>query len=135
MNSALYHISQLKKEEIYTYEDNIYFFIKNGMSNLLMCSEEQMQILTNDFYSVVHKGHIEVIICLVVLIVVYAGCFFIFKHYHEKVEERKQSYLSVFYEIGGQFIILSLTKCEKFSQKLQKQDLNLEGVQIQGDKI
>lgn len=132
LNSALYHISQLKREDIYTYEDNIYFFIKNGMSNLLLCSEEQMQILTNEFYSVVRKGHIEIIICLVALIVAYVGCFFIFKYFHEKVEERKQSYLSVFYEIGGQFIILSLTKCEKFSQKLQIQEETMVG---QGEKI
>ena len=132
LNSALYHISQLKEEEIYTYEDNIYFFIKNGMSNLLLCSEEQMQILTNEFYSVVKKGHIEIIICLAALIIAYVGCFFIFKHYHEKVEERKQSYLSVFYEIGGQFVILSLNKCEKFSQKLQIQEETVVG---QGEKI
>ena len=132
LNSALYHISQLKEEEIYTYEDNIYFFIKNGMSNLLLCSEEQMQILTNEFYSVVKKGHIEIIICLAALIIAYVGCFFIFKHYHEKVEERKQSYLSVFYEIGGQFVILSLTRCEKFSQKLQIQEETVVG---QGEKI
>ena len=132
LNSALYHISQLKEKEIYTYDDYIYFFIKNGMSNLLMCSKEQMQILTNEFYSVVQKGHIEIIICLVALFIVYVGCFFIFKHYHEKVEERKQSYLSVFYEIGGQFIILSLTKCEKFSQKLQIQEETVAG---QGEKV
>jgi len=132
LNSALYHISQLKKEEMYTYEDNIYFFIKNGMSNLLLNSEDQMQILTNEFYSVVKKGHIEIIICLVALIIVYVGCFFIFKYYHEKVEERKQSYLSVFYEIGGQFIILSLAKCEKFSQKLQMQEESVVG---QGEKV
>ena len=102
------------------------------MSNLLLCSEEQMQILTNEFYSVVRKGHIEIIICLVALIIAYVGCFFIFKYYHEKVEERKQSYLSVFYEIGGQFIILSLTKCERFSQKLQIQE---DMVGAQGEKI
>ena len=29
LNAALYHISHLKMEQIYTYEDNIYYFLKN----------------------------------------------------------------------------------------------------------
>ena len=40
INSALYHISQIKMEEIYTYEDNVYYFIKNGMSNILIYLEK-----------------------------------------------------------------------------------------------
>ena len=132
LNAALYHISQLKQKEIYTYDDNVYFFIKNGMSNLIICIETQMQILTEEFYTAVKFGHRIIIICFVVLIIIYLGCFFIFKHFYQKVEERKQSYLSVFYEIGGQFIILSLTKCERFSQKLQMQE---EIIGTQGDNI
>ena len=48
------------------------------------------------------------------------------------MEERKQSYLSVFYEIGSNFIVTSLAKCEKFSQKIQLQD-DIMGAQ--GEKI
>ena len=132
LNAALYHISKLRENEIYSYEDNVYYFLKNGMSNLIISSEDQILTLTNEFYSIVNTGHIIIIICLVVLLFLYIGCFLIFKHFYEKVEERKQSYLSVFYEIGGQFIILSLTKCERFSQKLQIQE---DMIGAQGEKI
>ena len=132
LNAALYHISKLREKEIYTYEDNVYYFIKNGMSNLIISSEDQIHTLTDEFYSIVNTGHLIIIICLAILLFLYIGCFLIFKHFYEKVEERKQSYLSVFYEIGGQFIILSLTKCERFSQKLQIQE---DMVGAQGEKI
>ena len=127
LNAALYHISQLKMEEVYTYDDNIYFFIKNGMSNLIIYAEKQLKILTDEFYNVVKNGYKIIIICFVVVFIVYAICFILLKHFYEKVEERKQSYLSVFYEIGGEYIILSLEKCEKFSQKLQIQEDNGPG--------
>ena len=132
LNAALYHISKLGEKEIYSYEDNVYYFLKNGMSNLIISSEDQIQTLSNEFYSIVNTGHLIIIICLVILLFLYIGCFLIFKHFYQKVEERKQSYLSVFYEIGGQFIILSLTKCERFSQKLQIQE---DMIGAQGEKI
>ena len=67
-----------------------------------------------------------------VMVVVYALNFSIFVHFYQKVEEKKQSYLSVFYEIGSNFIVTSLAKCEKFSQKIQLQD---DMIGIQGEKI
>ena len=132
LNSALYHISQLKMEEVYTYDESIYFFIKNGMSNIIIYVENLLKTLTNEFYDVVKNGYIIIIICLVAIFIAYTTCFFFLKYFFEKVEERKQSYLSVFYEIGGEYIILSLAKCEKFSQKLQTQEDNAGG---QGEKI
>ena len=125
LNAALYHISQMKSEEIYTYNEDIYFFIKNGMSNLIIYAEKQIETLTNEFGTIVKKGNIIIIICIIALFLVYVVCFLIFNHFYEKVEERKRSYLSVFYEIGEQFIISSLAKCEKFSQKLQLQEDNI----------
>ena len=132
LNAALYHISQLNISEIYTYDDNIYFFLKNGMSNLLIYAEKLIKLLTNEFYHIVKSGFNIIILCLIILFVVYTICYILFNHFYEKVQERKQTYLSIFYEIGGHFIILSLSKCEKFSQKLQSQTDNYV---FQGDKI
>ena len=42
LNSALYHISQLKSNEIYYYYNyDVYYFLKKGMSNLLINSEKK----------------------------------------------------------------------------------------------
>ena len=45
--------------------------------------------------------------------------YFVFVYFFERVEERKESYLAIFYQIGNTFIVTSLAKCEKFSQKIQ----------------
>jgi len=49
LNAALYHISLLKIDKIFTYDDNVYYFLKNGMSNLIIESGKQMKILTDLF--------------------------------------------------------------------------------------
>ena len=132
LNAALYHVSQMKREEINSYEDNVYYFTRNSMNYMMLISEDQIENFTNEFYNEIKNAHIILIICICVAIVVYAFNYFIFVHYYQKVEERKQSYLSVFYEIGSSFIVSSLAKCEKFSQKMQLQD---DMMGAQGEKI
>ena len=127
LNSALYHISMLKIDEIYNYDDNVYYFIKNGMSNLVVESEKQMALLTDLFDSKTEYAKNISIVCCVINFVLYVFCYIIFVHFYKKVEERKQSYLSVFYEIENRLIIISLSKCEKFLHKLQLQENSLAG--------
>ena len=99
---------------------------------MMIISEQQIDNFTDEFYNEIKKAHIIIIITICVMIVVYAINYFIFIHFYQKVEERKQSYLSVFYEIGSNFIVTSLAKCEKFSQKIQLQD---DMMGTQGEKI
>ena len=122
LNAALYHVSQMPVEEIITYDDNVYYFTMNSMNTMLTLSEGQIDIFTDEFYNEIDKVHMLIIICIVAAIIVYGINFFIFIYFYQKVEERKQSYLSVFYEIGSSFIVTSLAKCEKFSQRIQLQD-------------
>ena len=131
-NAALYHISQIKLEEMHANEENVFYFIRNGMNTILLYAEEQIKIISDEFYDETNKGHLIIIICIIVMVVVYIICFFIFIYFYQKVEERKQSYLSVFYEIGSKFIVTSLTKCEKFSQKIQMQENTTRN---QGDEL
>ena len=92
------------------------------MNYMMVIAEEQIDNFTDEFYNEIKNVHNILFICMAVMIVVYAINFFIFVHFYQKVEERKQSYLSVFYEIGSSFIVTSLAKCEKFSQRIQLQD-------------
>ena len=132
LNAALYHVSQMAREEINSYEDNVYYFMRNSMNYMMVISEQQIDNFTDEFYNEIKKAHYILIVCIAVMIIVYAFNFFIFVHFYQKVEERKQSYLSVFYEIGSNFIVTSLAKCEKFSQKIQLQD---DMMGMQGEKI
>ena len=122
LNAALYHVSQMPVDKIITYDDNVYYFTMNSMNTMLTLSEGQIDIFTDEFYNEIDKVHMLIIICICVAIIVYGINFFIFIYFYQKVEERKQSYLSVFYEIGSSFIVTSLAKCEKFSQRIQLQD-------------
>ena len=122
LNAALYHVSQMGVKEIITYDDNVYYFTMNSMNTMLSLSDEQIDIFTEEFYHEIDKVHKFIIICICAVIVIYGINFFIFIYFYQKVEERKQSYLSVFYEIGSSFIVTSLAKCEKFSQRIQLQD-------------
>ena len=127
LNAALYHISLLKIDKIFTYDDNVYYFLKNGMSNLIIESGKQMKILTDLFEQKTKSGKTLSIVCCVINFLLYVLSFIIFVHFYKKVEERKQSYLSVFYEISNNLIVLSLSKCEKFLHKLQMQENSLAG--------
>ena len=131
LNAALYHVSQMNYTEINSYEDNVYYFTRNAMNYMMVIAEQQIDNFTDEFYNEIKKGHRVLIICIIVMIIVYLINFFVFVNFYQKVEERKQSYLSVFYEIGSSFIVSSLAKCEKFSQKIQIQD-DIGG---QGEKI
>ena len=122
LNAALYHVSQMKMKEINSYEDNVYYFTRNAMNHMLVLSNEQIDNFTEEFYSEIKKGHMIIFICMGAIFIVYAINYYIFITFYEKVEERKQSYLAVFYEIGSGFIVTSLAKCERFSQKIQIQD-------------
>ena len=132
LNSALYHITQLAYDKIYIYEDNVYYFIRNGMSELIISSEKQMELLTNLFSDKTKNGKIVSGICCAINALLYVISYIIFVHFYTKVEERKQSYLSVFYEISDNLIVLSLAKCEKFLHKIQLQENSLTS---KGEKL
>ena len=132
LNSALYHISELKMEEIYQYNDDVYYFLKNGMSNLLISSEQQMLTISRKFNEKIKVGQNIIIFCCAGIFIIYCFCVFIFSFFYNKVTAKKQTYLSIFNEFDNNLIISFIQKCEKFFQKLQerKNDKELKDEKI-----
>ena len=126
LNSALYHISQLKLEEIHQYNDDVFYFLKNGMSNLIITAENQELTLTEKFVDNVKSGHNTIIIFCSAAFAVYVLCSLIFIHFYKKVRIKKDKYISIFNAFDCNLIVSSLQKCEKFSQKLQERKNNKE---------
>ena len=124
LNSALYHISQMKLKDIYQYDDDVYYFLKNGMSNLLITSEKQIWLLTEKFLENVKSGHNLIIICCCAIFFVYTLCAILFIYYYSKIVIKKNKYLSIFKEFDSNMIISFLHKCEKFSLQLQDKQKN-----------
>ena len=118
LNAAIYHISSKKMEEIYQYSDDVYYFLKNGMSNLLIISEEQMWTLSEKFEHKIESGHKTIIICCIVLFIIYCLCTFIFVYYYRKVSLKKYRYLSLINNFDNNLVFSTLQKCESFSKKL-----------------
>ena len=126
LNAALYHISQLKMKEIYHYDEDIYYFLRNGMSNLLLTSQNQMWTLTEKLEEKINYGHKTIIICCISIFLVYCICIFILIYFYNNITKNKQNYLNILKEIDINLIISSLQKCERLNQKLQEKKENKE---------
>ena len=122
-----YYIVLIVKNEIYYYNDHVYYFLKNGMSNLLISSENQMWTLTEKFQLKIKEGHHILIICCCAVFFVYLICSIVFILFYRKLDRKKNQYLSVLKQIDNDMILLSLSKCEKFYQKLQEGKNNKNG--------
>ena len=126
LNSALYHISQLKMEEIHHYNVHVYFFLKNGKSNLLIYSERQMWTLNEKMSEKIKSGHTILIICCIVISLFYCLYVFIFFYFYKNISLKRKKYISVLVELDKNLIISCLDKCEKFLKKLQEKKENNE---------
>ena len=130
INSALYHISQMKKEEVDENERNIFYFLRNGLNFMLKMVNEQIDIIIEEFDEEIKTDHYYIIACIFLVIIIYIINYIIFVIFYQKVENRKQSYLSIFEQIGKEYIFDSLDRCEKFSKKIHIQD-DFVGQQIE----
>ena len=128
--AALYHISQINIEKINPFCDNLFYYMRNCLNSIEVESNELIQNFLDEFYKTTKSKRKFIIICMGSTTLLYIVCYFIFIYFYELVELKKESYLSVFYEIGNYFIYNSLMRCEKFSQKLQ-----IENDNINQDKV
>ena len=117
--ASLYHISQINIEKINSFCDNVYYYMRNCLNSIETESNELIQNFLDEFFKTTKSKKQFIFICMGATFLLYIICYFIFVYFYELVELKKESYLSVFYEIGNLFIFNSLMKCEKFSQKLQ----------------
>ena len=130
INSALYHISQMKIEDVNENERNIFYFLRNGLNFMLKMINEQIDIIIEEFNEEIKNDHYYLIFCIFIMIVIYIINYIIFAIFYQQVENRKQSYLSIFEQIGKEYIFDSLDRCEKFSKKIHIQD-DFMGQQIE----
>ena len=122
INAALYHISQMKLTDISEFEENIFFFMRNGLNFMLKMINEQIDIIIEEFYEELKIENIYLVIGIIAIILIYIIFYILFIFFYQKVEIRKLNYLSIFDDIGKDYILSSLEKCEVFSQKIHLKD-------------
>jgi hypothetical protein len=124
LNSALYHISQLSIDEIHHYNNDVFYFLKNGKSDLLVSSERQMWMLNELMKEKIQSGQKTIIICCIAIIFVYSFCIWFFSYFYKKITIKRNNYLLILKDLDHNLIISSLHKCEKFSKKLEEKKEN-----------
>ena len=87
---------------------------------------EQIEIIVIEFYDTIKTEKYYLLIFIVAMVVLYIASYLIYIYFYSKVDIRKKSYLSIFDDIGKEYIFDSLKKCEKFSQKVHlKEEFNI----------
>ena len=122
INIALSHISNSTLKDMYPYNKDVYFFLQNGFNSVMTGLSEQ-----NEFFKVNVRKVYDQYKILIVLMFMLMEVFFVFGYLAIRVGlkgviKKKNSYLTVFFEISRHLVQHLLTKCEKFSIKIQKLD-------------
>lgn len=122
---ALYHISLLNFTDIISLHEDVFYFLKNSLNSVLIASEEQVDIFLKYFLKQTKSIRIKYVTILFVIVIIYIIVFCLFIYFLIQVKHKEESYLAIFYEINHSFIEFSLSKCERFSQKIQNENNNL----------
>ena len=120
--TGIYEITQLDIDEFMPLNKDIYFFITNTLNGILTDTRIAENTYTDQLYIIIHQQKKNLLIIYIVISILNIVSYFILNKAFMDVEARKNSYLEVFFEIKGNLIISSLTKCEAFVKRLQNTD-------------
>ena len=74
---------------------------------------------TNQLHIIINDKKKSLLIIFIIISIIDILTYFVINKAFMDVDARKNSYLEVFFEIKGNLIISSLTKCENFVKRLQ----------------
>lgn len=120
-NMALYNIWKKPFDEQTLENPDLFFFLHNALDGILSGGKVQTQLLFEKFKSMIVKEKNKFLLFIGLDCLFFFLTYFLFVHCYDKVEELKQNYLAVFYEIGENLITSCLNKCELFYHKVQAQ--------------
>ena len=130
INSALYHISQMNLEDVNENDENIFYFLRNSLNIEIKMLRDQVDFIMKEFYEEIKSEKYYLIACIGAVIIIYILCYISFIYFYSKVGKKKKNYLSIFDDIGKEYILDSLEKCEKFTQKVHLRDEFKENISI-----
>ena len=120
--TSIFEITQLSESDIKPLNKDIYFFITNTLNGILTDTRIAESTYTNQLHIIIHEKKKSLLIIFIIISIVNILTYFVINKAFMDVDARKNSYLEVFFEIKGNLIISSLTKCENFVKKLQNTD-------------
>lgn len=132
-NMALYNFWNIGFANQNLTEVNTFYFLHNSLNEIMIGSQEEQDLVFKRIHYEIEQVEKIFFIMIGILILYFIIAYIIFLKAYEKVQHRKQSYLAVFYEIGGNVIASSLAKCEAFFHKVQA-ELREEAPAIEGSQ-
>ena len=130
--TGIYEITQLENDKFIPLNKDIYFFITNTLNGILTDTRIAERIYAEQLYIIINKQKRTLLIIYIIISIFNIISYFMLNKGFMDVEARKNSYLEVFFEIKGNLIISSLTKCENFVKRLQNTDSD-DIISIQDD--
>ena len=124
-STALFNIATKNISEIIPTEQDTFFYLKNSLNILSNCFYIQGECYMDELHEIIKKIEIISIICYVIIFLILIFIYFIITYSYDKVSQKKESYIEVFFQIGSSVIKNSLNKCENFSKKLKMKKKNL----------
>ena len=112
---------------------DIYFFLTNTLNGILTDTRIAEKTYTDQLEALIKTQKKNLLILFIIVSFLNIITYFIINKAFSDVDARKNSYLEVFFEIKGNLIISSLTKCENFVKRLQNTD-NDDIISIQDDE-
>ena len=125
VNTALYHITKLNITQITPTQKDLFFYMRNGMNSVFAGIQMYNDIHIKELIYNINTFCLYIIILICGCVVLFIMNFLALIFSYDKVAERKESYLEVFFDIGKNSIEASLESCEFFNKKMQS-ELNNE---------
>ena len=98
-------------------------FMNNAMNNIAIGMENLVKIYFDEISKRQNKFITTIIIYYVVFFIIYIFIYILMNITYIQIIHRKNSYISVFYDISLTFIKTSMIKCEKFLRKINPNEL------------
>lgn len=124
VNIALFHIMNTTLSQLYTTNKDVFFFIYNAQNGLYLGHRQQIEFIKDKIDANFDRELVSIIIIFSVCEMMLIGAYFSIRVGLKSVSVKKNSYLTVFFEIGKKVILKSLSKCEKFSARYQNENKN-----------
>ncbi len=125
-NTQLFNIATKFLSDIIPTQHDVFSFMYNALNNAGNAYNYQGEIYMDELYNKVKEIKLILILAFIFIFFVLIGIYFLVVYSYDKVNQRKESYIQVFFNINIETIQKSLEKCEHFSNKVKNMKEGIE---------